>query len=169
MEKKVEFNELFYTKVMTIFAENLGQELNINPDDPSIDYLKAQEFNNSLEYSRSLILQIVIKCAQEHTFRFRIFAVNNELIEKISKLNRYKSKLLNLWIVKFFKAILRGKDEIFYQYLTKKNLFKTIVDIFIENPNKTNLIHSSILELFDYLTKEYNKKIASHLVSNTSI
>ena len=63
MEKKVEFNELFYNKVMTIFTENLGQELNINIDDPSADYMKATEFNKALEYSRSLTLQIIIKCA----------------------------------------------------------------------------------------------------------
>ena len=44
-------------------------------------------------------------------------------------------------------------------YLIKKNLLKTIVDIFIENPNKGNLLHSCILEIFDYLTKENIKKI----------
>lgn len=91
--------------------------------------------------------------------------MNNFLIEKIAKLTKHKSKLLNLWIIKFFKAIIRVKDEVFYQYLIKKNLFKYIIDIFIENPNKSNLIHSSILELFEILTKDYNKKIATHLVS----
>ena len=40
------------------------------------------------------------------------------------------------------------------------------MDIFVENPNKSNLIHSSILELFDYLIKDYNKKIAIHLMQN---
>lgn len=92
--------------------------------------------------------------------------MSNELIEKIARLKRYNSKLLNLGIVKFYKSVLKAKDEVFYQYLTKKNLLTTIVDIFIENPNKTNLLHSSILELFDYLTKEYNKKVAIHLMEN---
>ena len=53
-------------------------------------------------------------------------------------------------------------------YLTRKSLLKTIVDIFIENPNKANMLHSTILELFDYLTKEPNKKIACHLLQNYS-
>jgi hypothetical protein len=50
------------------------------------------------------------------------------------------------------------------QFVIKKNLFKHIVDIFIENPNKSNLIHSCILDLFDFMTKEYNKKLGIHLV-----
>lgn len=40
----------------------------------------------------------------------------------------------------------------------KKNLFKCVIDIFMENFTKANLIYSCILELFDYMTKEYNKK-----------
>lgn len=51
------------------------------------------------------------------------------------------------------------------QYVIKKNLFKHIVDIFIENPNKSNLIHSCVLDLFDFMTKEYNKKLGAHLVT----
>ena len=104
------------------------------------------------------------KCAQEHAFRFRIFAVQQEVIEKITKLQRFHSKLLNLWIVKFYKAIIKAKDEAFVIYLIKKNLLKTIVDIFLENSSKTNLLHSSILELFDYLTQETNKKISGNFI-----
>lgn len=69
-------------------------------------------FNSALEYSRSLILQLLLKCVQEHQYRFRIFAVNNQVIEKVAKLTKYNSKHLNMWIVKFFKGILKMKDEL---------------------------------------------------------
>lgn len=80
-------------------------------------------------------------------------------------LKRFNSKIINLFIVKFYKCIIKSKDEVYSIYLTKKNLFTPLIDIFIENPNKSNLLHSSILELFDYLTKEYNKKVVVYLVS----
>ena len=70
-----------------------------------------------------------------------------------------------MWIVKFYKGIIKMKDDAYAQYLTKKNLLKTIVDIFLENPNKTNLLHSIILELFDYLTKEPSKKINHNMIA----
>jgi hypothetical protein len=89
-------------------------------------------------------------------------------VDKISRLQRFKSKVLNVSIVKFFKAVIRAKDDAFVMYLIKKNLLATIVDIFIENENKGNLLHSCILELFDYLTKETNKKIAMNFIQTYS-
>lgn len=74
------------------------------------------------------------------------------------------SKLIALWVVKFYKAIIKAKDEAFVMYIIKKNLLKTIVDIYLDNVNKGNLLHSAILELFDYLTKEPNKKIANSFI-----
>lgn len=76
--------------------------------------------------------------------------------------------MLNLWIIKFYKAIIKAKDEAFVLYLIRKNLLKTIVDIFVENPNKGNLLHSAILELFKYLTTEPNKKIGHNFIQNYS-
>lgn len=34
----------------------------------------------------------------------------------------------------------------------------------MENQNKGNLLHSCILELFEYLSKEYNKKITLYFM-----
>ena len=75
---------------------------------------------------------------------------------------------MSIWIVKFFKTVIKCKDEAFVLYLTKKNLLKTIVDLFLENPNKGNMLHSTILELFDYLSKEPNKKLGNHFLTNYS-
>ena len=113
-------------------------------------------------------MQLFTKFAQEHAYRFRIFAVSQDVVDKISRLQRFKSKVLNVSIIKFFKAVIRAKDDAFVMYLIKKNLLATIVDIFIENENKGNLLHSCILELFDYLTKETNKKIATNFIQTFS-
>lgn len=50
-------------------------------------------------------------------------------------------------------------------YVVKKDLFKCVMEIFIENVDKPNLLHSCILEMFDSLTKEYNKTLGQYLVS----
>jgi len=46
----------------------------------------------------------------------------------------------------------------------KKNLFDPLLKIFMENPNKGNMLHSCFLEIFDYLTKEYSTRLSAHLV-----
>ena len=61
--------------------------------------------------------------------------------------------------------MVKAKDDVFAVYLVKKRLLQTVVDIFIANPNRHNVLHSCVLELFDYLTtKDQNKKIAAHLL-----
>jgi protein phosphatase-4 regulatory subunit 3 len=90
--------------------------------------------------------------------------VQQEVIEKISKLKRFNNKLLNLWIVKFYKAIIKAKDDAFVMYLIKKNLLATIVQIFIDNDKKGNLLHSAVLELFEYLIKDPIRKIGNNFL-----
>lgn len=41
-----------------------------------------------------------------------------------------------------------------------------MVEIFLSNSNKGNLLHSCILDLFEFLSKEYNKKITLHFMEN---
>lgn len=164
-DKKVEFNDLFYREVLNMFLSFLSENHDIDLTKlPSCDYEKSLDFNRSLEYSRSLILQLILKCAQEHAFRFRIYAVQGDMIEKICSLTRFRSKLLNMWVIKLLKGIIKGKDDAFTMYFIKKNVMKTVIDMFLENTNKSNLLHSCILEMFDYLAKESNKKLGAHLV-----
>ena len=64
-EKKVEFHDLFYQKVLMIFTEflTLENDLVYGESEGGLSYAQVLEFNKALEYSRSLILQIIIKCA----------------------------------------------------------------------------------------------------------
>jgi len=55
-------------------------------------------------------------------------------------------------IIKFFKAIILAKDTQCILYMIKKDLFDQIIQIFLQNENKGNLLHSCILNLFDMLT-----------------
>ena len=90
------------------------------------------------------------------------------MLETIANLTRFNSKLLSILIVKFFKAVVKVKDEAFIMYLIKKNILKTVIDLFLDNPNKGNMLHSIILELFDFMSKEPNKKLGTHLLTNYS-
>jgi hypothetical protein len=111
--KKLEFQDLLYNLVLKQFADFIDSDVDLKGEEKAqMAEEVVQTYSSSLEYSRSLILQFFIKCIQEHSYRFRIFAVNNQLIEKISALTKYRSKLLDMWIVKFFKGILKGKDEL---------------------------------------------------------
>lgn len=76
-----------------------------------------------LEYSVYLILQVLSKVVAGHKFPFRNFMNTNQVIVKVANLVNLKSNLINIEIVKFYKAILKSKDTTYIQYIIVKNLF----------------------------------------------
>jgi len=54
-------------------------------------------------------------------------------------------------VVKFFKAVIQAKDTLSVSYMIKKQIFDTILEIFLSNKTKGNLLHSCILSLFEML------------------
>jgi len=112
MERKADFNDRFYEKAMPLFVQFLSekQELPLGHEESkALHPAKVFEFNRSIEYSKNLIIEIIAKCAREHGFRFRYFAVRSEVMETIAGLAHLNSKLLNIGIVKFFKSVIRTK------------------------------------------------------------
>ena len=69
-EKKVEFFDFFYKDVLCGFLTFLASD-----PETTIDSERAVQFNRALECARGLVVQILTKCVQEHSFRFRIFAL----------------------------------------------------------------------------------------------
>jgi hypothetical protein len=63
-----------------------------------------------LEYSVYLILQIINKVVTEHRYPFRQVMTNLSVISNVAKLVNVNSKLINIEIVKFYKALLKSKD-----------------------------------------------------------
>jgi hypothetical protein len=55
-------------------------------------------------------------------------------------------------IIKFLKAIITTKDNNLTTFIFKKNLLDDVLQIFLENTKKGNLLHSCILNLFEMLT-----------------
>ncbi len=49
------------------------------------------------------------------------------------------------------RKIIGLKDEFYYRYIIKGNLFKPVVDIFLNNNGRYNLLDSAILEMFEFI------------------
>jgi len=78
--------------------------------------------------------------------------MNNKVLLKVANCHAFKSIQTNVEIIKFFKAIVQTKDTMSVNFMIKKQIFETILEIFISNKTKGNLLHSCILNLFEMLT-----------------
>ena len=67
-------------------------------------------------------------------------------------------------MIKFFKSIIASKDKASISWLIRYNIFDYIMDIFLNNDNKKNLLHSCILSLFDLIVHSLQPDTISKLL-----
>lgn len=56
------------------------------------------------------------------------------------------------------------KEEFYNRYLIKNHLFKPVVELFVENGHRYNMIDSAIIELFEYIQSEDISSLVTHVV-----
>eukprot|EP00256_Glycine_max_P055976 XP_014623392.1 serine/threonine-protein phosphatase 4 regulatory subunit 3A isoform X4 [Glycine max] len=59
-----------------------------------------------------------------------------------------------------------AQDEHLVDHFVRSDLLKPIVDAFVANGNRYNLLHSAVLELFEYIRKENLKLLLKYIVDS---
>jgi len=74
---------------------------------------------------------------------------------------RYSFLALNA--LKFFRKIIGLKDEFYNRYIIKFDLISYVVDAFIKNGLKHNMLNSAVLELFEFIKIEDIKTLIKYV------
>ena len=53
--------------------------------------------------------------------------------------------------LRFMRKIIALKDDFYNRYIIKGNLFAPVIDAFISNNGRYNLLDSAILEMFEFI------------------
>lgn len=53
--------------------------------------------------------------------------------------------------LRFCRKIIGLKEECYYKYIITDDLFRPIVDAFLANGDRYNLINSAMIELFEFI------------------
>ena len=95
----------------------------------------------------------------EHKYPFRTFILNHRVIPIILQLETLGLKLINIEIIKFYKSLLKSKDQIYMQRLISADLFNPVFRIFkaTYHPKNPPLIQSCIRDLFDIIFNNQSK------------
>ena len=54
--------------------------------------------------------------------------------------------------LRFCRKIVGLKEDFYNRYIMNENLFRPIVDAFLANGDRYNLINSAMIELFEFIT-----------------
>nr|DAD38239.1 TPA_asm: hypothetical protein HUJ06_008880 [Nelumbo nucifera] len=112
------------------------------------------------------ICELLCFCVLHHPYRIKCNFLHNNVIEKVLFLTRRKEKYLVVSAVRFMRTIISRNDDHLLRHIVKNNLLRSIVEAFISNGNRYNLLNSAVLELFEYIRKENLKILIAYIMDS---
>lgn len=135
-----------------------------------------------------LVLELLSFCVEHHTYHIKNCIINKDLLRRILVLMKSTHTFLVLGALRFLRKIIALKDDFYnrrvstnstdwlkfltltshslYRHIVKGNLFAPVVDAFIRNNGRYNLLESAILELFEFIKIEDIKSLYTYFVEN---
>ncbi|KAF9607279.1 hypothetical protein IFM89_033486 [Coptis chinensis] len=101
----------------------------------------------------SNICELLCFCVLHHPYRIKCNFLFNNVIGKVLYLTLRREKYLVVAAIRFVRTIISRHDEQLLLHIVKNNLLKLLVDAFVRNGNRYNLLNSAVLELFEYIRK----------------
>ncbi|KAL3508153.1 hypothetical protein ACH5RR_033535 [Cinchona calisaya] len=112
------------------------------------------------------ICDLLCFCVLHHPYRIKCNFLLNNVIDKVLFLTHRREKYLVVAAVRFIRTLISRHDEHLVTHIVKNDLLKPIVDAFVSNGSRYNLLNSAILELFEYIRKENLKILLKYLVDS---
>ncbi|KAF7462403.1 hypothetical protein GHT09_012575 [Marmota monax] len=112
----------------------------------------------------SLIIELLTFCVQHHTYHIKNYILSKDLLRRVLMLMNSKHTFLILSAVRFMRRMIGLKDELYNRYIIKGNLFDPVVNAFLINGTRYNMLNSAIIELFEYIRVENIKSLVAHIV-----
>uniref|UniRef100_A0A452Y2B9 Serine/threonine-protein phosphatase 4 regulatory subunit 3-like central domain-containing protein n=1 Tax=Aegilops tauschii subsp. strangulata TaxID=200361 RepID=A0A452Y2B9_AEGTS len=149
-----DFIELFYEKCF-------DKLINI------IESSRVEEYSAKLEILYN-ICELLCFCARHHPYKIKITFFGSNSMEKILTLTRRRERSLVVAAVRIMRTIIGAgrNDELLISHVIEFNTLKPIIEVFVENGNRYNMLHSTVLELLDFIRKENLKSLVLYVVES---
>lgn len=124
------------------------------------DYLSA----DSPQYQAVELLSF---CVHNHGFRIRTHLQTHNVMAKVVALLKLKGHPnVVCSVVRFIRTCIGLKDDMVTRLLVSKKTLDPIMEVFVANGARYNLLNSSVIELVDFVRMENVKSIVSYLVNS---
>ncbi|CAN6467898.1 unnamed protein product [Victoria cruziana] len=110
------------------------------------------------------ICELLCFCVHHHAYRIKCNFLHNNAIEKIMLLIRRREKYLVVAAVRFLRAVISHNDDALLRHIVKNGILKPVVDVFVANGSRYNLLNSAVIELFDHIRKASLKPLITYTV-----
>ncbi|XP_028180302.1 serine/threonine-protein phosphatase 4 regulatory subunit 3-like isoform X3 [Glycine soja] len=162
--------DIFYEKhlgqLIEVITASCPSENVAHANSKSIDRGLVKYQSGTKPEILSNICDLLCFCVLHHPYRIKCNFLLNKVIDKILLLTRRREKYLVVGAVRFVRTILSRHDEHLVDHFVRSDFLKPIVDAFVANGNRYNLLNSAVLELFEYISKENLKLLLKYLVDS---
>ncbi|KAF3779741.1 Serine/threonine-protein phosphatase 4 regulatory subunit 3 [Nymphaea thermarum] len=110
------------------------------------------------------ICELLCFCVHHHPYRIKCNFLHNNAIEKVMSLIRRREKYLVVAAVRFLRAVMSHNDDTLLRHIVKNGILRPVVDVFVANGSRYNLLNSAIIELFDHIRKASLKPLITYTV-----
>ncbi|KAM3338171.1 serine/threonine-protein phosphatase 4 regulatory subunit 3 isoform X1 [Capsicum galapagoense] len=163
--------EIFYEKHLTGLVQAITLSCPPNGDLLSVSESASSDGGNGKQscVKPEILLNIcdlLCFCAVHHPYRIKCSFLLNNVVDKVLLLTRRREKYLVVAAVRFVRTLISRNDEYLMNHIAEKNLLKPIVNAFVANGERYNLLNSAVLELFEYIRKDNLKILLKYLVDS---
>ena len=151
------------TPLINIFYKDYAYELfkplieiedkDISPGDP----------NTYLIYK---LLQLASSFIFLHGLKMRQFFINKNILGKSKWIIGGRNKELTLEYLSLLRTCIGTKLKDLTDHIVKEDLFKTVIDLYLVNKSRNNLITSALLELFQFINDLKSARLIKYIMSN---
>ncbi|KAK1390392.1 serine/threonine-protein phosphatase 4 regulatory subunit 3-like [Heracleum sosnowskyi] len=112
------------------------------------------------------ICDLLCFCVSHHPFRIKCNFLLNNVIDKVLFLTRRREKYLVVAAVRFVRILISRNDDHLFNHIVKNNLLKPVIDVFVDNGNRYNLLNSAVLEFFEHVRRENFKILIKYIINS---
>lgn len=135
------------------------------------DYILTGDISNKYclhDYQTAQLLGIILElltfCVQHHTYYIKYYILRKDLLRNVLILMKSKHTFLVLCALRFMRRIISLKDEVYNRYIIKGNLFEPVVNAFLDNGTRYNMLNSAVIELFEHIRVQNIKSLLVYVV-----
>ncbi|KAL3068072.1 hypothetical protein niasHT_038062 [Heterodera trifolii] len=156
-KEKGEFLQMFYKRaIQTIYA-------------PIVDNVKDGRLICDTYYVANRTSQIIdLLCffVEHHGFNMRTCTIQKNLLHSVLMNLQSKHHFLALCALRLIRRIIGLKDDTYIRHICDKGTLDQIVQCFVANGQRYNLLNSSLIELFEFIKRERIYPLIEYLINN---
>ncbi|KAI6213365.1 hypothetical protein M3Y94_00141700 [Aphelenchoides besseyi] len=153
--EKLDFFSMFYNRIIDTLVKPLFDNVK-NGNLVRDDYFKANQM--------ALIMELTSFCVENHVQSMRNVVIQKNLLAVLGVHLKSRHHFMALSALRVFRRIIQQKDEQYNRYIVENRSLDPVIECFVANSDRYNLMNSAILELFDFMSHFNIVSLIVHVV-----